>query len=242
MSYCFYSLLLLLQLPLPLLAQVLPPSERLISVDLRQAPLAQALNQISQAGGFVFAYNPAQIPSCTITICRTHAPVREILDQVFKGGVAYRSRGNYLILTRQSATSGASSRPRPKLTVDRSQGNRAAPARSVAQIAWAPVPPLTSLTPGPVRGAAATGRPLLFFRSPPAVLPGGSADSTRLAGPTLGEMRNQPAWQLRRRSKSGVHRDTIKVKPAKFKPAKIKKSKIKPAKIKPAKIKVSRGS
>ena len=84
-----------------LLAQSVPPLDRLISVDIRNAPLENALRQISQAGHFEFSYNPSRINgNTTVTVRLTSTPVREVLNQVFQSLVTYKSRGNYVILVR----------------------------------------------------------------------------------------------------------------------------------------------
>jgi hypothetical protein len=100
-SIRYFILLLFLFVNGYLLAQSVPPLDRLISVDIRNAPLENALRQISQAGHFEFSYNPSSIDAnATVTVRLTNAPVRVVLTQVFQNRVTYKSRGNYVILVR----------------------------------------------------------------------------------------------------------------------------------------------
>ncbi|GAB3011081.1 STN and carboxypeptidase regulatory-like domain-containing protein [Spirosoma pulveris] len=82
-------------------AQGIPPLERLITVDIRNAPLENALREISRAGRFEFSYNPARIDGkAAVTVRLTNAPVREVLNRVFQSQITFKSRGNYVILVR----------------------------------------------------------------------------------------------------------------------------------------------
>ncbi len=85
----------------PLMAQSTPPLDRLISVDIRNATMENALRQISRAGNFEFSYNPDRINNgALVTVRLTNAPVREVLNRVFQNRVTYKSRGNHVILVR----------------------------------------------------------------------------------------------------------------------------------------------
>ncbi len=86
---------------LRLSAQSIPPLDRVISVDIRNATLDNALRQISRAGRFEFSYDPTRIDgTTTITLRLTNTPVREVLSRVFVNRVAFKSRGNHVILVR----------------------------------------------------------------------------------------------------------------------------------------------
>ncbi|WP_245877795.1 STN and carboxypeptidase regulatory-like domain-containing protein [Spirosoma fluviale] len=85
-------------------AQGVPPLERLITVDIRNATLENALREISRAGRFEFSYNPARIDGkAVVTVRLTNAPVREVLNRVFQSQMTFKSRGNYVILVRTDA-------------------------------------------------------------------------------------------------------------------------------------------
>ncbi|AQG78374.1 STN domain-containing protein [Spirosoma montaniterrae] len=97
----FRTVVLLFLLPLSLIAQPAPPLERLVSIDLRNETLSQALAKISQAGKFSFSYNPALLPANrTVTLRATKRPVRDVLGQLFGGSIRLRTRGNHIILLR----------------------------------------------------------------------------------------------------------------------------------------------
>lgn len=97
----FRILILSLLLSSALQAQPVPPLERLISLNLRNEPLNQALATISRAAQFSFSYNPAILnQSRPVTLRVTNRPVREVLGQLFGGSVRLRARGNHIILLR----------------------------------------------------------------------------------------------------------------------------------------------
>ncbi|GAB3900697.1 hypothetical protein GCM10028803_24060 [Larkinella knui] len=79
-------------------AQSTPPLERVISVDFSNERLENALKIISTKGQFSFAYNAALInPNSTLSL-RTTNSVRAIMNQIFRGTITYKSRGNHIIL------------------------------------------------------------------------------------------------------------------------------------------------
>ncbi|MBO0935364.1 STN domain-containing protein [Fibrella sp. HMF5335] len=97
----FRTILLVIGLLVSVLseAQTRPPLERLISLNLRNESLEQALTAISRAGQFSFSYNPTlltQRPPVTLRV--VNRPVREVLGQLFGGSVRVRVRGNHVIL------------------------------------------------------------------------------------------------------------------------------------------------
>ena len=84
-----------------LLAQSTPPLDRLISVDIRNEKVENALRQISNAGRFDFSYSATSIEGNNlVTIRLTNVPVRDVLNRVFQNRVTFKSRGNHVILLR----------------------------------------------------------------------------------------------------------------------------------------------
>ncbi|MGV3556887.1 STN and carboxypeptidase regulatory-like domain-containing protein [Larkinella arboricola] len=84
-------------------AQSTPPLERVVSVDFANERLDNALKTIASKGQFSFAYNSTIInPSSTLTL-RTTNTVRAILNQIFRGTITYKARGNHLILQKAEA-------------------------------------------------------------------------------------------------------------------------------------------
>lgn len=101
MSIRYFILLMGLLGAGQLSAQSTPPLDRLISVDIRNATVENALRQISRAGRFEFSYNPANIDaSAVVNLQLTNTPVREVLNRVFRLRVTFKMRGNYVILLR----------------------------------------------------------------------------------------------------------------------------------------------
>lgn len=101
MSLRYSVYLLLLLTSRQLLAQSTPPLDRVISVDVRNEKIDNALRQISRVGRFEFSYNAAHIDGAgIITLRLTNTPVREVLDRLFQRRVTYKVRGNYVILIR----------------------------------------------------------------------------------------------------------------------------------------------
>ncbi|WP_332367876.1 STN and carboxypeptidase regulatory-like domain-containing protein [Spirosoma telluris] len=100
----YFLILLFFFAPSRLVAQSVPPLDRLISVDIRNATLESALGQISRAGNFEFSYSPTRIDGkAVVTLRLVNTPVREVLNRVFQNQVTFKSRGNYVILVRAEA-------------------------------------------------------------------------------------------------------------------------------------------
>ena len=94
----FLFLLICLFLPQLLQAQA-PPLERTISVNIQNERLNTALDVISRAGDFSFSYNPAILnQNSLITLRLSNSTVRTVLNQLFKGSITFKSRGNHVIL------------------------------------------------------------------------------------------------------------------------------------------------
>lgn len=83
-----------------------PLLERKISVSLDQERLDLSLKKIAEAGGFTFSYNPVILdPGKLVTYTFINKTIREILDELFKGTVHYKTRGKYIILTQGQVSS-----------------------------------------------------------------------------------------------------------------------------------------
>lgn len=83
-----------------------PLLERKISVSLDQERLDLSLKKIAETGGFTFSYNPVILdPGKLVTYTFINRTIREILDELFKGTVHYKTRGKYIILTQGQVSS-----------------------------------------------------------------------------------------------------------------------------------------
>ena len=95
----FSLVLFWLLLTTRLLAQSISPLNRLISVDIRNQRLEEALREISREGRFEFSYNPARVDrNALVTVRLNNVPVRQVLNEVFASRMTYKSRGNHVIL------------------------------------------------------------------------------------------------------------------------------------------------
>ncbi|MFD2574401.1 STN and carboxypeptidase regulatory-like domain-containing protein [Spirosoma soli] len=82
-------------------AKPTPPLERTINVVITNDRLDKALNAISHEGQFNFSYSPSIINEASIVSLRVaNNTVREALNQLFRGTITYKSRGNHVILLR----------------------------------------------------------------------------------------------------------------------------------------------
>lgn len=78
-----------------------PILERHVDVAFKNEKITTVLSRVGQAGGFSFSYNSAIVSNDeVVTIEMKDAAVREILNEVFKGSMTYKEKGNHLILTR----------------------------------------------------------------------------------------------------------------------------------------------
>ncbi|WP_460671961.1 peptidase associated/transthyretin-like domain-containing protein [Larkinella ripae] len=84
-------------------AQSIPPLERVVSVDFTNERLDNALKTISSKAQFSFAYNATIINPGSPLSLRTTNSVRAILNQIFRGTMTYKSRGNHIILQKVEA-------------------------------------------------------------------------------------------------------------------------------------------
>lgn len=98
-----YSFLLLVGIAVISFGQNKPTPilERKITVDFVNEKLTAALARIAQQGDFSFSYNSALVDgNQEITIDAKGKPVREILNEIFKGTINYKEKGSHLILTK----------------------------------------------------------------------------------------------------------------------------------------------
>jgi hypothetical protein len=78
-----------------------PILDRRMDVSFKNEKITTVLSRIGQLGNFSFSYNSAIIASDeVVTIEKKNATVREILNEVFRGSVNYKDKGNHLILTK----------------------------------------------------------------------------------------------------------------------------------------------
>jgi hypothetical protein len=78
-----------------------PILDRRIDVSFKNEKITTVLSRIGQLGNFSFSYNSSIIASDeVVTIDKKNATVREILNEVFRGSMNYKDKGNHLILTR----------------------------------------------------------------------------------------------------------------------------------------------
>ena len=81
----------------------LEPLERRVSINLYDARIETILKELETQAQVKFSYSPQQIEvTATLDAVFRSKPLRFILDQLFRGEVQYKSRGNYIILTPNS--------------------------------------------------------------------------------------------------------------------------------------------
>jgi hypothetical protein len=84
--------------------QKIPPLERVISITVAEEPLDEVLKKISQQGGVSFSYSSKIFDTKRIvSLSVTNKTVRETMELIFHGGVQYKQKSNYVIITRASA-------------------------------------------------------------------------------------------------------------------------------------------
>lgn len=75
------------------------PLDRIVSIKLNNERLADVLTEIGQKGNFSFSYNAGLLDANRrIDLVAINKPVRQILDQLFKGSIRYKVRQQYVIL------------------------------------------------------------------------------------------------------------------------------------------------
>ncbi len=81
--------------------KAIPILERKITITIINEKLSTALTRISQQGGFSFSYNSALVDgNREISIDAKEKPIREILNEIFKGTINYKERSSHLILSK----------------------------------------------------------------------------------------------------------------------------------------------
>jgi hypothetical protein len=72
---------------------------KLVTLDLKSQKISSVLQKIGNAGGFYFAYNGALFGQDSIVNVNVrNKSVRDVLDQLFEGKVAYKENNEYIIL------------------------------------------------------------------------------------------------------------------------------------------------
>ena len=75
------------------------PLDRIVSLKLNNERLADVLTEIGQKGNFSFSYNAGLFEvNRRIDLVAINKPVRQILDQLFKGNIRYKVKQQYVIL------------------------------------------------------------------------------------------------------------------------------------------------
>lgn len=85
-------------------AQTQPPLERIVTIQFREVSMEKALAQLSQAASFSFSYSPTVVEGIApVSASFVNQSVREVLDKILNGRVAYKEKGNYVILTKSAS-------------------------------------------------------------------------------------------------------------------------------------------
>ncbi|MCU0448030.1 MAG: STN domain-containing protein [Microscillaceae bacterium] len=88
--------------------KAVPPLERTVSLRLQNSSTEQALEQLAEQGDVQFSYSPSAIDAQKkVNIIVKQQTLREALNQIFQGSVKYKSRANYVILTKQTSSENA---------------------------------------------------------------------------------------------------------------------------------------
>jgi len=70
-----------------------------VTLDLKGRKISYVLQKIGDAGGFYFTYNGALLgQDSVVNLSVRNEPVREVLEQLFDGKVAYKENAEYIIL------------------------------------------------------------------------------------------------------------------------------------------------
>lgn len=101
-------------------AQNVPPLERIISITCTDDPVEKVLKVISKEAKVVFSYATADLDKDQrITASFKTKTVREVLEQIFKGSIAYKENGKYIILVKnQVPVKTSSSAPKPPFFIN----------------------------------------------------------------------------------------------------------------------------
>lgn len=75
--------------------------DRNITVDFTNEKVSVVLSRIGQQAGFSFSYNSSLISDDqVVSISLKEKTVQEVLNEMFKGSMTYKEKGNHLILTK----------------------------------------------------------------------------------------------------------------------------------------------
>ena len=73
--------------------------DKLVKLELKAKPISEVLDRLSKTGGFFFSYSGSLFNQDSIVnINAANMPVRDVLDHIFEGKVAYKEMGEHVIL------------------------------------------------------------------------------------------------------------------------------------------------
>ncbi|WP_316788042.1 LA_2272 family surface repeat-containing protein [Pedobacter frigoris] len=73
--------------------------DKLVKLDVKAKPVSEVLDKLSKTGGFFFSYSGALFNQDSIVnVNASNIPVRDVLDRIFEGKVAYKEMGEHVIL------------------------------------------------------------------------------------------------------------------------------------------------
>ncbi|TKC09293.1 LA_2272 family surface repeat-containing protein [Pedobacter frigoris] len=73
--------------------------DKLVKLDVKAKPVSEVLDRLSKTGGFFFSYSGILFNQDSIVnVSATNMPVRDVLDRIFDGKVAYKEMGEHVIL------------------------------------------------------------------------------------------------------------------------------------------------
>ena len=79
----------------------IPFLEKKVTINANTENVEAVLKMISQQGGFTFSYAPLVVSGMKpVSINVVSKPVRQVLNQIFEGQVAYKQKSNHIILVR----------------------------------------------------------------------------------------------------------------------------------------------
>ncbi len=98
----FILLFALLLIPALIEAQSKTPIlDRKVSLSVKNEKLSVVLTNIAKEGGFSFSYNSTLITDDqAVTVNVTNKPIRDILNDIFKGTVEFKEKKNHIILAK----------------------------------------------------------------------------------------------------------------------------------------------
>jgi hypothetical protein len=97
----FIIIFLLLAVPVRVWSQATALLNKSVNLSVTNELVSTVLNRISQQGQFSFSYNASLVADDrVVTLNVVNKPVREVLNEIFRGSVTYKEKGNHVILTK----------------------------------------------------------------------------------------------------------------------------------------------